>query len=101
MTQLAVADDLALQRRSAAQLATELADDPAGMLVDMYALAHERRALAVHAAVAVGGERADTPTQEEALELLDVDVRRSHQRYFRQDARWLLHSSLIFRRDSV
>ncbi len=86
MAELAVADDLALKRRpTAAQLAAQLADDATGLLVHVYTLTHERRSVAVHAAIAIGSQRADTAAQEEALELLYVDMGRVHARYFRQD----------------
>ena len=83
MTELAVANDLALKRRSTTKLAAQLADD-ALCLLDAYALAHERRAVTVDAAMAVGGKRADATTQEKALELLDIDMGRGHGPYFRQ-----------------
>ena len=56
MTELAVADDLALEWRPTAQLAAQLADNATGLLVHVYALAYEWRAITVHAVVAVGGE---------------------------------------------
>ena len=84
MTELAVADDLALERGPTTQLTAQLADDATGLLVYVYALAHERRAIAVDAAVAIGGQRADAAAQEEALKLLDVYVWGRHERYFRQ-----------------
>ncbi len=75
MAKLAVADDLALKRRPiAAQLAAQLADNATGLLVNVYALTHERRSVAIHAAIAIGSQRADATTQEEALELLYVDM---------------------------
>lgn len=81
-----MADDLALKRRPiAAQLAAQLADNATGLLVNVYALAHERRSVAVHTAIAVGSQRADTAAQEETLELLYIDMGRGHARYFRQD----------------
>ncbi|HEY5287333.1 MAG TPA: hypothetical protein VIJ50_09535 [Solirubrobacteraceae bacterium] len=84
MTELAVADDLALKRRATAQLAAQLADDALGLLVHMYALTDQRRAIAIHTAVAIGSQRANATTQKETLELLDIDVGRGHGRYFRQ-----------------
>jgi hypothetical protein len=78
MTELAVADDLALKRRSTTQLAAELTDNAFCLFVHVDALAHQRSAVAIRAAVAVGGKRADAPAQKEALELLDVYVGGGH-----------------------
>ncbi len=85
MAKLAVADDLALKRRPTTHLAAQLADNATCLRVHVYALAHEWRAIAVDAAVAISSQRADTAAQEEALELLYVDMGRVHARYFRQD----------------
>jgi hypothetical protein len=78
MTKLAMADDLALERRPTTDLATQLADDATSLLVYVYVLAHERRAIAVDAAMTIGCQGADAATQEEALELLHVYVWGGH-----------------------
>jgi hypothetical protein len=78
LTELAVTNDLARQGSLAALLAAELADDPGLALVYVDALAHQRRALAIDAAVAVGCERSDATPQEEALQLFDVAVLGGH-----------------------
>ena len=62
-----------------------LAHSMGGTFGVQYALAHQRRPVTVHAAVAIGSQRANTAAQEEALKLLDVNVGRVHARYFRQD----------------
>ena len=72
MAVLGVAHDLGRDRGLAAQRAAELADDAPGASVQVDVLAHERRAPAVGAAIAVGLQRADAATQQDALELLDV-----------------------------
>ena len=82
VAQLAVAHDLAQQRRAATQLAAQLAHDSGGALVDVHALANQGRAIAIYAAMTVGRERAHAALQEVALELLDIVVRRSHARRF-------------------
>jgi hypothetical protein len=84
MTKLAVADDLALKRRPTTHLAAQLANNATSLLVHVYALAHERRAVAVRAVVTVGRQRADATAQKEALELLYVNVGGGHTPYFRQ-----------------
>src|SRR6478609_10867239 len=75
VAELAVTYHLARERRVPAQPAAQLAHDPDVALVDVDALAHERGALAVQAAMTVGGQRADTAPQQEALELPDVAMR--------------------------
>ena len=73
MAVLAVPDDLARQRGLAAARTAQLADDPVlAPVVHVDALAGQRRAPAVGAAVAVGLQRADAATQQHALELLDM-----------------------------
>jgi len=78
VTELAVAHSLAGERCGAAQLAAQLAHDPLLALVDMYALAHERGALAVVAAMTIGRERSDATPQQEALKLLDICMGNGH-----------------------
>src|ERR1700735_475631 len=82
VAQLAVAHDLAEQGRGATKLAAELAHDPRRALIDVYALAHQGRAIAIYAAMTVGRERTYATLQEVALQLLDVLVRRSHATRF-------------------
>ena len=72
MAVLGVAHELGRDRVLAAQGAAQLADDALDARVQMHMLAHQRRAPAVAAAVAVGLQRTDAATQQEALELLDV-----------------------------
>jgi hypothetical protein len=78
MAELAMAHELAGERRGAAQLAAELAHDAGLALVYVDALPHEWGALTVDAAMAVGGQRPDAASQEDALELLDIAMRGGH-----------------------
>jgi hypothetical protein len=75
---LGVADELGGSGVLAAQGPAELADDAAVALEEVHALADERCATAVAAAMAIGRESADAAAQERALELLDVGDRRGH-----------------------
>ncbi len=63
--------DLAAQGLLAALRTAQLADDAAAV-VGVHELTLERRAPAVAATVAVGGEQAETAPQKQALELFDV-----------------------------
>ena len=70
---LGVPDELARHWGVLATPAAQLADDPLlASGVDMDALAGERRATTVGAAVPARLERAETATQQQALELLDM-----------------------------
>lgn len=85
MTELAVAHKLAGERCATAQLATQLAHDPGlALVIDVDVLTHERSSIAVDASVALGRQRSDAASQEEALELLDISMRRGHGGYFRR-----------------
>jgi hypothetical protein len=78
MAQLAMAHYLGEQWSAVTQLTAQLAHDSGGALINVDVLSHERRALAVDAAMAVGRERSNAALQEVALELLYVPMRRSH-----------------------
>lgn len=82
VAELEVADHLGGQRRRGMQLAAELADDPGKALVQVYALAHQRRARAVHAAMTVLAERVHATAQQVALELLNIAYDRAHTTQF-------------------
>lgn len=69
---LGVAHDLGRHRGLAAQRATELTDEAFDAPVKMDVLARERRASTVGATVPVGLQSADAPTEQDALELLDM-----------------------------
>src|SRR5271166_1658202 len=77
---LGMAHELARHGRLAPQRPAELADDalPAAV-VEVELLADQRRAPAVHAAVAVGLERSDAPLQQHALEWLREGGARDHR----------------------
>ena len=72
MAVLEVAHELGRDRMLTAQWAAQLADDALNAGVQVDVLAHERRASAVRAAIAIGLQRADAAAQLHALELLDV-----------------------------
>jgi hypothetical protein len=79
---LRVAHDLRGHRRLAAQRAAELTDDALGLggraSIEMHMLAREGSASAVRAAMPVGLQRADTATQQNALEFLDMSLWGGH-----------------------
>lgn len=77
-----MADELVGEWYATAQLTAKLAHDSHLTLIDVDVLAYERSALAVCAAMAIGGERADTTPQENALELLDIAMWGSHAARF-------------------
>jgi hypothetical protein len=78
LTVLGVAYELTEDRGCAVRGPTELTDDAPLLLIEVYALAHQRGAPAVHAVVSIGRQGAHPATQEHALELLDVGDSRSH-----------------------
>jgi hypothetical protein len=68
-----VPDELARDRDLTLTRTTQLADDPLSRPgVQMNVLAGERRASAIHAAVAIGLQRPKPAAQQNHLELLDV-----------------------------
>lgn len=87
MPELAVTDDLACKRRLAAHLTTQLADDPGLPVVQVDALPHQRRALAVDATMAIGGQPTHASLQQMTLELIYIALHRGHAGYFRRGAR--------------
>lgn len=73
MTVLAVPDGLARNGSIPLARATQLTDDPLSRpRVEVDLLAGQRRASAVHAAMAIGLQRPEPAAQQHDLELLDV-----------------------------